>query len=723
MRLNITTKILIVLSSLALVALFLFGAFSFREMDSLGKFALQSNRDLGLDAVADSERALIAQAEEHLLKTARDQAAISNALLDKARNEIEIVAQFATSIWNNPTSGTARRSYSLLEQPADPRDASFYFIVSDVQPRPSKEEISFSSRIDEIFIPILNHDTNLDSIYLGTETGLFRGYPWLSEFPAAYDHRKRSWYGAAVVNGNTIWTAPYVSAAVNELIVTVATPFFTADKEHIGVVEADVTLKALSEQILNTQIGEKGYAFLIDNLGNVICRPGLRASVGDWKEAEQFQNLLTAGDATLQEIAKAMIIGKSGIRRCPSDLGGVAGGEKYIAYAPIVSTKWSLGVVMPVTEITAPATATRDKIDRAAAASREQIDGRITRALVIMALLFIAMIVIVALASRALSKRITRPLLTLAQGAKVIGSGDLDHRIELATGDETQDLAETFNRMTADLKEYVADLAKTTAAKERIESELNIAREIQASMLPRVFPPFPDRTEFTIYATMDTAKEVGGDFYDFFFETTDRLCFTIGDVSGKGVPAALFMAIVRALLRNEAMRGLHADEILTRVNDAVAPDNENCMFASVFFAILNVKTGELEYANGGHNPPLRREAGGVYSYLKIPNGIVVGAMEGVSFTRNTMTLQPDEALFLYTDGVTEAMNREQQLFSEERLAQVLNGGTDPHPKAVITGVSKAITAFVRDEPQFDDITMLVLRYQGDAESVHPSFVV
>jgi len=716
MRLNITTKILIVLSSLSLIALFLFGAFSFREMDSLGKFALQSNLNLGLDAVQDSERALIAQAEQNLLKTARDQAAISNALLEKARSQIGIIAQFATSIWQNPTGRQAPRSYSVLEKPADKMAASFYFLVAGLQPGPSKEEVAFSSRIDEVFIPILNHDPNLDSVYLGTETGLFRGYPWVAEFPASYDHRQRSWYIAAACSGTTVWTAPYISAANNNLIVTVATPFFTADNELIGVVEADVTLKALSEQILNTQIGEKGYAFLIDNHGNVICRPGLQANTCDWGKKQQFQNLLTGSDANLQEIAKAMIAGKSDIRRSVSDLGGIAGGEKYIAYAPIVSTNWSLGVVKPVTEITAPATATMDKIDKAAAASSEQIDRRITHALLIMAFIFIAMILIVALASRALSKRITRPLLTLAQGAKVIGSGDLDHRIELATGDETQYLAETFNRMTADLKEYVANLAKTTAAKERIESELNIAREIQASMLPRVFPPFPDRTEFAIYATMDTAKEVGGDFYDFFLETPNRLCFTIGDVSGKGVPAALFMAIVRALLRNEAMRGLHADEILTRVNNAIAPDNENCMFASVFFAILNVKTGELEYANGGHNPPLRCEPGGVYSYLKVPTGIVIGAMEGVPFTRNTMTLQPNDTLFFYTDGVTEAMNSEQKLFSEERLAQVLNQGTDRQPKAVITGVSAAVTEFVQDEPQSDDITMLVLHYRGNSDT-------
>jgi len=716
MRLNITTKILFVLSSLALVALFLFGAFSFREMDSLGTFALQSNRDLGMDAVRDSEGALIAQAEGHLLKTARDQAAISNALLEKARSEIEMVAQFATAIWRTPEGGKARRSYSVKEGPADPRDASFYFIVSGVTPGPGTGEIAFSSRIDEIFIPILEHDANLDSIYLGTETGLFRGYPWLGDLPASYDHRKRSWYGAAVAAGDTIWTAPYISAAVNELIVTVASPFYSSDKRLIGVVEADVTLKALSEQIVNTQIGEKGYAFLVDNEGNVICRPGLLEGTGDWKDEQQFQNLFTTADAYLGGIARAMIEGKSGIRRCSSDPVGIGGGEKYIAYAPIASTSWSLGVVMPVTEITAPARATRDRIDGAATASREQIDHRITRALGIMAVLFIAMIVIVALASRALSRRITRPLLTLAQGARVIGSGDLDHRIELATGDETQDLAETVNRMTADLKDYVATLAAATAARERIESELTIAREIQASMLPRVFPPFPERTEFSIYATMDTAKEVGGDFYDFFFETPDRLCFTIGDVSGKGVPAALFMAIVRALLRNEAMRGLHADEILTRVNDAIAPDNDNCMFASVFFAILDVKTGELEYANGGHNPPLRCETGN-YRYLSIPSGVVIGAMEGVPFTRNTMTLRPDETLFLYTDGVTEAMNGAEELFSEERLAEVLNGGRDLQPKAVITGVGEALRAFVQDEPQFDDITMLVLRYRGDAAGV------
>ena len=262
------------------------------------------------------------------------------------------------------------------------------------------------------------------------------------------------------------------------------------------------------------------------------------------------------------------------------------------------------------------------------------------------------------------------------------------------------------------IKRYSENLKAETAARERIESELRIAHDIQNSMLPRVFPPFPQRKEFDIFATMDPAKEVGGDFYDFFFVDKNKLCVVIGDVSGKGVPAALFMAISKTLFKTQALRGLSPKEIMTTVNDTLCLDNQMCMFVTVFFLILDTQTGEAEYCNGGHNPPLLCTQDGCFEFINVPKGFVVGAMENLQCEDKKLIFKPNDTIFLYTDGVTEAMNPKRELFSESRLKQGLAIVKDNGLQDIVASMRREIRNHAQDEPQSDDITMLLLRYNG-----------
>ncbi|MFC2060070.1 PP2C family protein-serine/threonine phosphatase [Chloroflexota bacterium] len=301
--------------------------------------------------------------------------------------------------------------------------------------------------------------------------------------------------------------------------------------------------------------------------------------------------------------------------------------------------------------------------------------------------IFVLMILAVSGMAYLLSRRITQPILALDEGAKIVGGGNLDRLLELRTGDELEDLANAFNKMTSDLKAYMQDLKETTVAKERIESELRIASEIQTSMLPRIFPPFPDRSEFDIFATMKPTKEVGGDLYDFFI-TESKLCFLIGDVSGKGVPAALFMAISKTLLKTEALRGFSPDEILFGVNNILCPDNEASMFITLFCAIMDTETGELQFANGGHNPPLIYKGGDEFEFMSVPKGLALGIMPDVKFEYRELNLQPDDIIFIYTDGVTEAVNPADQLFSDERLKQCLSTLKHGNPPDMIGAITE-----------------------------------
>ena len=272
-------------------------------------------------------------------------------------------------------------------------------------------------------------------------------------------------------------------------------------------------------------------------------------------------------------------------------------------------------------------------------------------------------------------------------------------------------LASSFNEMTRRLNESIENLKETTAAKERIESELKIAHEIQMSMVPKIFPAFPERTEFDVFATLVPAKEVGGDLYDFFFLDDDHLCFAIGDVSGKGVPASLFMAVTKTLFRATAGNGGTPGEILARLNAEICRDNESCMFVTFFCAILNIRTGEVDYSNGGHNLPYYLHHDGV-SPLENAGGRALGVLEQSPYLSGRMVLSPGEALLLYTDGVTEAMDSQEMLYSDQRLEQFLASNWGSSPRQMIGDLVNDVRHFAAGAPQSDDITGLALLYFG-----------
>lgn len=278
--------------------------------------------------------------------------------------------------------------------------------------------------------------------------------------------------------------------------------------------------------------------------------------------------------------------------------------------------------------------------------------------------------------------------------------------------DEIGILASSLTKMEEDVENYIQNLTTITAEKERISTELSVATQIQADMLPSIFPPFPNREEFGIFASMRPAKEVGGDFYDFFLTDEDHLGIVIADVSGKGVPAALFMVIAKTLIKNHAQNGETPAQIFTAVNDQLCENNKEGMFVTAWMGILELHSGILTYVNAGHNPPLRKKAGGQYEYFKSPAGFVLAGLDGIPYQQHTEHLDKGDVLYLYTDGVTEAANVDQQLYSEERLQKTLNDNIDLLPEAIIPAVQKDISVFVGEAEQSDDITMLCLAFFG-----------
>ena len=332
----------------------------------------------------------------------------------------------------------------------------------------------------------------------------------------------------------------------------------------------------------------------------------------------------------------------------------------------------------------------------------------------------IAMTVVITLLAwfqtQQMKKNVVKPVNELADAAqnyvadKRTGVRETDHftSLNIRTGDELENLSLVMADMEHDLSDFEENLTRITAEKERVSTELNMATQIQESMLPNIYPAFPDRPEFDIYATMDPAREVGGDFYDFFLIDDDHLCMVMADVSGKGIPAALFMMASKIILANNAKLGKSPAEILTNANNTICSNNRMEMFVTVWLGILEISTGKLVAANAGHEYPVLKAPDGSFELLKDKHGFVIGGMEGMKYKEYELQLDPGAKLFLYTDGVPEATDGEGNMFGMERMLAALNAAPDAAPEQILKQVQTAVDAFVKDAEQFDDLTMLCM---------------
>ena len=503
-----------------------------------------------------------------------------------------------------------------------------------------------------------------------------------------YKYHLWDWYLIPRELDRPVWSEPYFDDGGGNIVMsTFSVPFYRKVKDErkfVGVVTADVSLEWLKQIVSKVTIYQSGYAFLISHNGVFITHPNkdliMRESIFSVAEA--------SGDLTLRKIGSDMIRGGQGFVALPDYF---TGKKAWMYYTPLPSVGWSIGVVIPQKELFAD----------------------VSNLNWIVLIIGIAGFAFLFFVVTAISSSITRPLSNLARTTTEIAKGKLDVILPQGqSNDEVGALTASFKNMQLSLKEYITNLKETTAAKERMESELKIARTIQMSFLPKRFPPFPEKKEFDIYSTIVPAKEVGGDLYDFFLLDEETLFFSIGDVSGKGVPAALFMAASKILMKGTISRELELSEALGKVNRELCIENEATMFLTFFCGVLNFKTGKLTYSNAGHNPPLLLRSGRKPEWLPVPPGIFLGVFEDSSYQTMEARLEPGDALFLYTDGVTEAMDIKEKAYSDERLLRLLEDLSGEHPENMVANVISDVAAFVGDAPQWDDITILALRFSG-----------
>jgi len=697
---SVGARIIVILLCVSLGALTISAVFAFASMDELGSYAVESSRTLGMQAVTDSSGALQDAAEESLVQLAVDQAAISDQIFAQVRAEIDTMAIYAGETMADPAPAPVTAIAGGEDAPP--------VTVAAPGGAPSRAERAALSGMDRIFVPVYRTDPRITRVYTGTSSGLLRFYPGSRDIPAGFDHRDRSWFTDAMAAEGVVWSAPYVDVVGHGMMVTCARAVPDPDGDGGWVVAADVTLRTIDQQIINTQVGSTGYAFLIDGEGNVISGPG--ATTGDlrWDAVVESENLCESPLPGLRRTAEEMVAGKTGIT-----LVEFRDGARYIAYAPVESTGWSVGIVLQRSEVIAPAVRTQEKISAASEESTLHIAGEMDQARYIFGGVFALLTVAVVLVSRPITRLITDPLDRLKKGADAIGRGDLGYRVDVTSGDEFESLARSFNTMAGDLRTYLEELRRTTAEAERIEKELEIAHQIQESFLPDRPPRLPG---LDIAGRNIPALEVGGDFYDFIGLPGETQGLVIADVSGKGVPAALFMALSRTLIRASAENRPDAREAIELANRLISRDSRTSMFVTAFYAIVDPGDRTLTYVNAGHNPPLliRGDSGSV-EWLQA-DGIALGVLEDVAFESVRIALAPGDLVVMYTDGVTEAQNESNEEFGEDRLTETVTRSRSLDAGAVLDAIIAAITDHAGTHPQHDDITLIVLKVAGPVEN-------
>ena len=518
--------------------------------------------------------------------------------------------------------------------------------------------------------------------------------------------QERAWYQGATETGDVFFTEVERDVFTGKIGIMCAIPVYV-DGELAAVAGADLFLDAM-EASINSAGDEASFVCIINDQGHVLFSPKEEGAF-QVEVSSEAKDLRTLGNEELSSFLTEATQGITDTR-----LVSIDGKDYYMIGAPAPTIRWSVVNVVDKAAADQPAAMMEQAYntimeDAQTVYQKELGSSKWTIIVLLLIILLLAM-----LGTYALSRRIVKPLEAMTKRVGTLGGDQLQFKMEKAykTGDEIEVLAESFASLSAKTVKYIDQVKTVTAEKERIGAELNMAEQIQASQLPRLFPAFPNRPEFDVFASMTPAREVGGDFYDFFLVDDNHIALVMADVSGKGVPAALFMMVSRVLIKTSVQNGYSPSEALSRVNDQLCESNEAELFVTVWLAVIDVSTGKGVAANAGHEHPVLRRAGGEYELVVYRHSPAVATMEGMPFKQHEFQLNAGDSLFVYTDGVAEATNASQEMYGTDRLLTALNQDPDAAPEQILEHVRDSIQKFVADAEQFDDITMLCLKYNG-----------
>ena len=672
-----------------------------------------SNEKLSETIGGESSAYMAEQSQNRLLELAAEKAEIAYELFGKFKQGVSVVASVADSIYNDPEAYSYRPA--PLPDPEKDGELSIQVLYSantDPEDPAIIEELGLIGNVQDALMAVNASQENMVSIYFATESGFMVQADYISakKFDAAgnlmpLEAKERPWYIGAAETGEPFFTPVTKDAHTPNLCIMCGIPVYR-DGQLMGVAGAGLYLDRMENLVQSVKQGDSGNACIINRNGQVLFSTYKNGALAAAADAEDLRE---SSDTELAALVKKAAAGESGVMQLTAD-----GVPCYASYAPMDTVGWSMLVFLSQEAVEAPTNRLLESVGAITAKASRESNSHIRNAVFLLLGLSAAVVAIALITSLALTRHIVKPIKLLTDEVGSMHGDDLDFEWDLDTGDETQLLADSFKSLTHRMKDYISDIETITAERERISTELSVANRIQSAMLPTIFPPFPNRSEFDIYALMDPAREVGGDFYDFFLIDDDHLGIVMADVSGKGVPAALFMMASKIIIQSHAMLGQSPGEILTKTNDAICSNNEEQMFVTVWVGVLEISTGILKASNAGHEYPVIKKADGPFELYKDHHGLVVGAMAGMRYREYEMQMEPGSKLFIYTDGLPEAMGGEDQkeMFGTERMLEVLNEEPEASPEEVLGHIKARLSEFVGGAEQFDDLTMLCVEYRG-----------
>ena len=686
------------------------------QSSSLKKLTAETNLRQK-EAIAEiSETTMDAVVADSLTSKAEMAAMLADDLFVRLSSTVQILADSAENLFQTPELYSAR-PFALPDASMEGKIS--LQLVGETNRMPEDpavlEKLSLLANLSDV-MTALYRNAGTSSVYIAVPEGYMLCVD--DKADARIDEqgnvltipiRERPWYLGAAQSDSIFFTDVLKDTFTGEIGITCTIPI-RQDGRLIAVAAADLFLDQMEEAVSNS--GDVvHYTCIINNQGHVVFSPQNQGTLRA-RTAEEAVDLRSSEQADLAAFVRDALNGVTGVRELDLD-----GDRVYLAGAPVKTLGWAVVSVVDKAATERPTIMMQEQFDSTLNEAATIYNKNLDRSKQTIIVLILLILIMGLTAGDRLSRRIVRPLEHMTNRVRSLGGKNLQFQMEeeYRTGDEIEVLAESFSALSAKTLQYVDQVKRVTAEKERIGAELTMANAIQRSQLPRLFPPFPNRHEFNLFATMKPAKEVGGDFYDFFMVDNDHVALVMADVSGKGVPAALFMMVTRMLIKSRLQSGESVAEALTNVNRQLCENNELGYFVTVWLAVLEISTGKGVAVNAGHEHPVLRRSDGKYELVLYRHSLAVAAMDGVRFRQHEFQLCPGDSFFVYTDGVTEATNGEHELFGTDRMLEALNKEPDAEPDQLLKNVMDDIHRFMDGEDQFDDITMMCLKYNGPVE--------
>lgn len=696
---------LVLIFMLAMIGVF--SAVSFYQSKKLSK-TVKEARDEQQQAIETVSQDTMHQViNGTLVKTTALQAYIADDMFADLKSDVMTMQTLAQQLFSHKDTITPH-PFSLPDASKNGQPTAQVLHEKGVDYKNSKY-LGVAAHMSESMIAMYKSSGKLSNCFIGLADGTlicideqsaskYDENGTLSDFPV----RERPWYISAAEKKQLCFSGIEYDTYTRKLCVTCSAPVIV-DGELYGVVGADIFLDAMDDYVKNAA-NSTGLLCVINNEGQVI----FSSDGGSAFKVETAANASDLRKSANTELAD--FITKSLKER--TDLTELTVNEKpyYAAGAPMETVGWTVVTLVDKQATEVPAQQMIDQYDEINRNAQDAFDESSawskTTTMVMIALLLI----LGSATALWVASKIVKPVETMTND--IIDGGKTGKLFEMKdiykTNDEIEVLAQSFDDLTKKIVQYIKDITQITKEKERIGTELELARKIQADMLPNIYPAFPDRPEFDIYASMRPAKEVGGDFYDFYLIDKDHLGMVIADVSGKGVPAALFMMMSRILIKNYAMMGYSPAQVLEQTNNSICMNNKEDMFVTVWYGVLEISTGKITAANAGHEFPIIKKQGGKYELLQDKHGFVIGGMEGMKYKEYEIQLDSGEMLFLYTDGVPEATDSENKMYGTDRLLEAMNSKEHTDPLELLGSITDNVDQFVGEADRFDDMTMLAV---------------